>query len=750
MKDPDGYSRVRAALAGRYDIERELGRGGMAIVYMAHDVKHDRQVAVKVLKPELAAQLGPARFLREIAITAKLSHPHILPLYDSGEVDGLVYHVTPYVPGESLRDRLEHEGQLPLDEALGIAREVADALEYAHQLGVVHRDIKPGNILLTAGHALVADFGVAFAVSAAGGERLTGTGLAVGTPLYMSPEQALGESEVDARADIYALGCVLYEMLAGEPPFAGRTPHVILARKSVEPVPGLRSVRDTVPPAVEDAVKRALAPVPADRLPSVRAFTEALEARRAARGPGPSIAVLPFASLSADPDNEYFADGVTEDVITQLAKVQSLKVIARTSVMVFKNESRDVREIGKTLGVATVLEGSVRRAGDRVRVVAQLIDTGTGGHLWADTYDRELTDIFAIQSDVALCIAGALEAEISPAESARIRNEPTADLEAYQLCLKGRHSTLLYTVEGIARGIRYYEEAIRRDPDYAPAHAGLGLAYVITAMGYAGAAMTTEAAYRKARDAVERALAIDPELGQAHSLLGFIKYVFEFAWEDAERELASARQLHPGDDFAHAAAGLLMSALRRWDEALDLFRHARDLDPLNAAHSSDVATTLLRAGHVQEAIAEAEELVELHPEFPIGHSILGWACVQSGAHARGIEEIRRAVSLAPENTMLQAQLGEAYAVAGREEEARDLLRRLEGLAPEHPVQPYHMAYVYTGLGDYDKAMDCLERAYQERAGGLYGVNGSFLFRPLHGHSRFDRLLEKMHLRQSSK
>src|SRR5437899_411277 len=495
----DSVARLRAALAGRYTIERELGRGGMATVYRAGDVKHRRTVAIKVLRPELASQLGPDRFLREVEIAASLNHPHILALYDSGDADGFLFYVLPYVEGESLRDKLARERQLSVEDALRITRQVAAALGYAHARNVIHRDIKPENILLHEGEAMVTDFGIALAVSAAADDRLTLTGLAVGTPVYMSPEQALGERELHARSDVYSLGCVLYEMLAGEPPFTGPTAQAVIAKRLVDPVPAVRRLRDAVPEGVERALMGALARVPADRFASAAAFAEALATPGVVRPPRPrSVAVLPFVNLSADPENEYFADGITEDVIAQLSKVGALQVTSRTSVMPFKKREQGLREIAAKLQVATLLEGSVRRAGDRVRIVAQLIDAAADQHLWAETYDRQLTDIFEIQADVALHIAAALKAELSADEKTRIHKEPTSDLQAYQLYLQGRHCFIRYTPEGMRKGIEYFEQAIQRDPSYALAYASVALAYV--ELGEGGALRPGEA-YPRANQA---------------------------------------------------------------------------------------------------------------------------------------------------------------------------------------------------------------------------------------------------------
>src|SRR5438552_2553624 len=389
--------RLNAALAGRYAIERELGSGGMATVYVADDLKYHRTVAVKVLRPELASVLGPDRFLREVEIAAKLNHPHILALYDSGEADGLLFYVMPYVKGESLRHKLERERELPIDEALRITGQVASALGYAHDQGVIHRDVKPENILLYEGEAMVADFGIA-------------------------------------------------------------------------------------------------------------------------------VAVLPFLNLSADPENEYFADGITEDVIAQLSKIRALEVISRTSVMPFKKRQEGLRTIAAKLNVATLLEGSVRRAGDRVRIVAQLIDADTDQHLWAETYDRQLTDVFAIQTDVAVLNADALQAQLSPGERTRINKEPTSDLQAYQLYLQGRHCLVKFTEPGLRQGIEYFQQAILRDPDYALAHARVAMAFVELG-GQGGGAVTPAEAYERAKQAAATALALDNGLGEACCMLAFTKFV---------------------------------------------------------------------------------------------------------------------------------------------------------------------------------------------------------------------------------
>src|SRR2546422_73809 len=734
----DSVARLRAALADRYTIERELGRGGMATVYLAGDVKHRRTVAIKVLRPELASLLGPDRFLREVEIAARLNHPHILALYDSGDADGFLFYVMPYIAGESLRNKLEREQQLSVDEALGITRQVASALAHAHARNVIHRDVKPENILLHEGEAMVTDFGIALAVSAAANERMTQTGITLGTPAYMSPEEAASERALDARSDVYSLGCVLYEMLAGEPPYTGSTAQALITKRLVDPVPAVRRLRAAVPVGVEQALTKALAKVPADRWASAVAFAEALTAP--ARPRPPSVAVLPFLNLSADPENEYFADGITEDVIAHLSKIRALKVISRTSVMAFKQREQSLKEIGARLDAAALLEGSVRRVGDRVRIVAQLIDAENDRHLWAETYDRQLTDVFSIQTDVALHIASALKAELSHDEKTRLYKEPTSDLQAYQLYLQGRHCYTRYTEEGTRKGLEYFEQAIAQDPDYALAYAALAMAY--TELGETGALRPDEA-YARAKAASAKALALDSGLGEAHCMLAFIKAVCDFDWLGAEEEFKRALALTPNSADTYDLYGRMCLALERNEEALALERRAQELDPL--AHRADVARTLLRMARHAEALQAATRAIEFDPQYARGHATLAWAYLKKGIIEQGLAELETAVSLSPGDTLWLAQLGQAYGIAGKVAKARDVLRQLEELSRERFVSPYHMAIVYTGLDEQDSALDWLERAYEERSGPVYSVKGSFLFTSLRAHPRFTALLKKMNL-----
>lgn len=733
----DGVAALDAAVGARYKIEREIGRGGMATVYLAHDVRHGRQVALKVLDPELAHAVGPDRFLREIEIAARLTHPHIMPLFDSGDAAGHLFYVMPFVRGESLRQRIDRERRLQVDDALKIARDVAEALDHAHARGVVHRDIKPENILLFEGQAIVADFGIALAAGAAANRRLTGTGLVVGTPAYMSPEQLFGET-TDPRSDQYSLACVVYEMLTGEPPHAASTPQAIIAKRLSDSAPSMRRVRSFVPASIDDAVKRALAKDPVDRFATVSEFARALTSPSQSRTK--TVAILPFSNLSADPDNEYFADGITEDVIANLSKIRALKVISRTSVMPFKKREGNLTEIAAKLGATTLLEGSVRRAGDRVRIVAQLIDAESEQHLWSETYDRRMVDIFDIQTDVALQIAAALKAELTRDEESRVRKEPTTDLMAYQLYVFGRQSLIKFTPEAMLAAIDYFERAVARDPSFA-------LAYTTTAQAYVElaeiGAIAPENAFQRATEAANKAIALDPELAEAHTVIAYLRMAREFDWAGSESSFKRSLELNPNGADAYDLYGRLCSSLGRYDDALALITRAQELDPL--AHRHDTVTVLLRAGRYDQAVAGARVATDLDPSGDRAHATLGWALFLGGAMDEGIARLKKAVSLSTNTNSWLGQLGEAYGLAGRVEEARDVLRQLEERSRTSFVSPYTFAYVYTGLGEADRAIELLERAVRERSGAAYGIKGSFLFAPLRSHPRFQALLREMRL-----
>ncbi|MCX7042556.1 MAG: protein kinase, partial [Gammaproteobacteria bacterium] len=416
---------LRKALEGAYTINRELGRGGMSAVFLAEDCKHGRAVAIKVLHPELAASVGPERFLQEIRLAARLNHPHILGLHDSGSVDGMLYYVMPYVEGESLRERLDREQQMSIEEAVHHGRAIASALDYANRQGIVHRDVKPENVMLYEGEAMVMDFGIAKAMSNVGSETLTQTGMMVGTPAYVSPEQAAGELNLDGRSDQYSLACMMYEMLTGERPFSAATAQAVMAKRFTETAKPLRTIRAAVPESIERAVSKAMSTDPAGRFATTGQFGLALASGSMSTPsdtmvlPSPtvsmakSVAVLPFANMSADPENEYFTDGMAEEIINALSKIQALRVASRTSSFSYKGKNEHIGEIGKKLKVSTVLEGSVRKMGNKLRITAQLVNVAEGYHLWSERNDREMEDVFAIQDEISQAIVTALQVILS-------------------------------------------------------------------------------------------------------------------------------------------------------------------------------------------------------------------------------------------------------------------------------------------------------------------------------------------------
>jgi TolB-like protein/Flp pilus assembly protein TadD len=454
------------------------------------------------------------------------------------------------------------------------------------------------------------------------------------------------------------------------------------------------------------------------------------------------VAVLPFVSMSADPENEFFADGITEDVIAHLAKIKTLRVISRTSVMAFKRREQSLHEIGAALGVRALLEGSVRRSRNRVRIVAQLVDARTDEHVWAESYDRDLDDIFAIQTDVALQIAAALRAELTVDERERIECRPTRDLQAYQFYLQGRHHLVRFNQEGVTRSLHYFEQALARDPGFALAYVGIAHAY--SQFGVEGiSGLVPLEAFARAQRAVASALALDNNLAEAHGIVGLLRFTRDFDWKGAEAEFRLALTLSPGSADLYDHLGWLCSSQGRFDESLALMRKARELDPLT--HRSDVANELMRAGRPQEALDDAERAVALDPTFARVHAVYGWACLALGRTVEGLSALERAVELSPGSTLFLAQLGQACGMTGDTARARAILAELSAMAEKQYVAAYHFAHIYTGLGDHETAIDFLERAFEERSGGIYGVKGSYLFASLREHPRFQALLRRMNL-----
>ncbi len=621
----DRLEDLNPGLGGRYELFEVLGAGGMATVYRARDLRHDREVALKILSPDLSVHVGPDRFLREVRITAGLTHPNILPLLDSGQLpEGRPYYVMPLIRGESLRQRLQREPQLPAPEACSIAADVAAALDAAHRAGVIHRDIKPENILLQDGRALVADFGIARALDASS-ERLTSTGLVVGTPAYMSPEQA-GGAAVDGRADLYALGCVLYEMLAGTAPFGGASAQAIIARHAVDPVPPLRTIRPDLSPALEHVLLTALAKSPADRPATGAEFATSLTAALVAPAPSPRrrwpvllssalvvaiaaglffrsrgssapttieasdlpptrIAVLPMANTGGDTASDPMAQGLTEELIATLGSVSDLRVLARSAVARFAGSTRSATDIGRELHAGSVLESSIRRAGDRVRITVSLVDVTTAETRWSERYDRHLApaDLFAIQSDVAERVAQALRVRL--AGPGRATRQPTEDLQAYEQYLRARvlFSERAGVVQDQGRSldsaIALLRDAIERDGSFAMARATLAKVYVSKLFLYD----PSPALHRAAEREIASALALDSTLAEAYHARGDLVWTRVGGWqhEAALRDYMRALILRPNLVDAHGALGSLLFHNGLLAEARRELEITLELDPSN-------------------------------------------------------------------------------------------------------------------------------------------------------------------------
>jgi len=762
MRVEDIVDRLRSALAGRYTLERELGRGGMATVWLARDEKHDRLVALKVLRPEVAQALGPERFLREIKLTAGLDHPHILPLLDSGEAGGFLYYTMPYVEGESLRDRLVREKQLPIDDALAITREVADALGYAHSRGVVHRDIKPENILLAGGHARVADFGIARAITAAGGERFTETGITVGTPAYMSPEQAAGARDLDGRSDVYALGCVLYEMLAGEPPFTGPSAQAILARQSLDPVPRLRTVRETVPEALEAAVMRALAKTPADRFNPVALFTEALrgtttgldvepeglrplKATDRSHGPEKSIAVLPFINDSPDQENTYFINGVMEEILGNLQKIKALRVISRTSVEQYRDRKKSVREIADELGVNYIVEGSAQKYGSAFRLRTQLIMAERESHLWGESFQQKITDVedlFNIQIRIAKSIAEELEAVISPEEKRLIEKIPAADLAVYDEYLKARSYVYDGRREALNKALEFLTSAIAKNPGWAHLYAGLAEAWLWMQQN---AFEQPSVAGPQIIENLNKALALDPDLAEAHYLSAMVAHLVDWDWGRSEREFLRALAINPNDALSRGLYAQLLLIQHRKEEALAQLGLALSLDPLNPMMKLVHIGTLLQAGDYQASLSLAEEALAYDPDNFNLNQMIEIAAYRLQQYDKALRAVRHILPFPLEEDAYE-DIERIYSESGIVAAYGKIVERLEKHAESQPVGFWDMAFRYLVADQPEKAMDWVEKGFE-----MHDPLMTYITTPAHyldrlfGDPRFIAICKKMNL-----
>ncbi len=736
---------------GTYEIQSPLGAGGMGEVYRARDTKLGREVALKVLPDAVARDPNRlARFEREARIVALLNHPNIVTIHSIEEDAGVRFLTMELVEGDSLETHV-HPNGLPLSRLLELAVPLAEALAAAHQKGVIHRDLKPANVLLTRDRRVkVLDFGLAKVTdaltSATPGQTVTSgpsisvAGEIMGTYPYMAPEQSRGEP-VDARTDLFAFGIILHELSCGSRPFSGRTAADVTSAILRDAPAPLRSVRADLPSDLERIVRRCLAKEPAERIPSARDLLEELrrlqqtaepfEPRGARTPEKPSIAVLPFANMSADPENEYFSDGLSEELLNVLAKIPDLKVTGRTSSFAFKGKNEDLRDIGQKLGVRTLLEGSVRKAGNRVRVTAQLIKAADGFHLWSETYDRVLDDIFAVQDDIARSVSTALHVTLmgKPVTGSK------ASARSYELVLRGNYFVEKNTEASVTRAVQLYREAIQENPEDARAWAGLALAHLYQAFfGYA----ELEESHRLANEAVDRALALDDGLARAHHVKGMVLSSIEFRWKEGIAELTRARELAPNASAPLAALAVYQGAFGEIDEALRLVRQAQEADPLDITVLVQRGRVEHWAGNLDLACEAYTKVLELSPGTASVHSSLGLVYLRRGMGPRAIEECLKEEKVGYREYALAA----IYHALGMHAESDASMERLHR---EGEAWAFQFASAHAFRGEADEAFHWLQRSYDLHDSGLLMVKMSWLCESLHSDPRWREFLGKIGL-----
>jgi len=769
-------NRLKAALSDRYPIERELGRGGMATVYLARDVKHARQVAIKVLHPDLAAFIGAERFVREIEIAARLAHPHILPLFDSGEADGFLYYVMPYIDGESLNDRLQRTGPLPLAEAVRLIEQVASALNYAHEQGIIHRDIKPGNILISGDQAIVADFGIARALAAAGGPSLTGTGMALGTPAYMSPEQAFGSHSLDRTTDVYALGCVVYEMLAGMPPFKGSTPQAVLAQHAVNAVPSLQLSDAGLATSVERVVMRALAKEPDDRFQTASELAQALAGaiteearaeeasrkrrRRWARGaiavlmiaalslggwwirgqftarPIELLAVLPASNMTRDPAQDFFVDGVHEALVTELQRA-GLSIIARQSVLQYRDTDKPIRQIAKELGVDALIQPAVGRSGDSVFVDISLYDGPTQLPLWTESFPARIEGVLGVYRDVSRRIAKEIGVVLSTQATARLGERPTIDPRAYEAILRGQFHLRQFTPQDFTLALQNFESALAIDSNYAPAHVGVAAVWLYRSQ--AGITPRAESQPMLERH-LKRALAIDPQLASALQLQAADLVWGQWKLDAGAEAFRRAIALDPNNAQLRVFYGHVLMIQGKPDEALQEGRLAVQLDPLNAFVTGLYGTILSMTGHPEEAIVLLQDMFDRNPGAGFGVGALLGSLRQVGRYAEELE-VERAQWASRGDQEVVAALDSGLAAGGYPmayKRAADALASRRAGDRDHSMT---IAAFYVIAGEEVLAMDWLDSAVAQHDQNAPYIGVFPAYSTLHDQPRFRALTQ---------
>ena len=744
---------------GHFVVISGLGSGGMGDVFVAHDTRLDRRVALKLPRPEISASIDRlALFQREARAAAALNHPSIVQIYSVEEADGLNFITMELVAGHSLREVLSAHAPLPLPKTLAFAAQIAEGLASAHAAGILHRDLKPANVMITEDDRVkILDFGVAKFLrpgptwdpdgDTRGREMSTG-GMTVGTVGYMSPEQALGRT-LDPRSDLFALGVILFEMATGSPPFTGETPAAVFDQLLNRRPPSPLALNPALPTPLVALLEKALAKDPEHRHRSAPEFladlrridpSNARPAPSAGRSRPSSIVVLPFADMSPRRDQEYFCHGIAEEIISTLARVPGLRVISRTSAFAVQGGAADVTEIGRRLGVGTVLEGSVRKAGDRVRITAQLVDAADGYQLWSRRFDRELSDVLAIQDEIASTVVNELRLDLAgrPAKS-----RTSFDAIAHEAYLKGMYALNKWTHDSVRRAITGFREAIGQDPGFAPAYAALaeGQVWLYSGLGILPANETVP----EARWAVGKALLLDSRLADAHKVHALIAMNHDWDRRTAEEALTRALELSPGLAAARLWNAWRLALLeRRHDRAIVELEEAERLDPLDLQVKTQIGYVHAFRHDLDRAVEQFQRVLAIEPSFAFAHYALGDALTQKGQYDRALAEFNQAIALGGRLVNHVGVLGYAYARSGNIDRAKEHLQELTARAG-NSVSAMWIALVHLGLGDLDNLFYWLDRGFEERDGSLILVTAALEFDPVREDPRFKALLGRMGL-----
>ena len=723
--------------AGRYQIIEELGCGGMGRVYRALDKKLNEEVALKLIKPEIAADRSTlGRFHNELKLARKISHPHVGRMYELMEEAGTHFITMEYVPGQDLRGLIRQTGKLAAETAMRIAGQVCEGLAEAHRLGVVHRDLKPSNIMIDKeGNARIMDFGIARSL---GARVMTREGIIIGTPEYMSPEQMEGKA-ADRRSDIYSLGVVLFEMVTGRPPFEGDSAMSVALKHKTEMPPDPLWLNPQIDSDLGRIILKCLVKDPAMRYQTAEELLADLAFLEKGREPSPrtmplpspraegragikekgarSIAVLPFTDLSPEKDQGYFCDGIAEEIINSLTKIKDLSVVARTSAFFFRDTNIDVREIGRRLNVETILEGSVRKAGTRLRITAQLVNVSDGYHLWSERYDRNLEDIFAVQDEVTEAIIENLKLSLLAHEKDAVFKRPTNDLEAHNLYLKGMHFLGMSAGRQLDSAIDCFHRALEKDPAYAAAYCGLADAHIASAFF---ADLPPSEPCQKAKTCARKAMEIDPALGEAHSVLSYVYTVHDWNWKAADRESLEALRLSPGSALCHLYRSFFLTQVERHAEAVTEMIEAQRLDPISSLVNAFSGVALTWKGEFGRAIAEMEAAKKMMPEVYLLRSFLGIAYYATGEYEKAVEEHRKAVELSKGAGFTAVFLELALSQCGKKEEADRLFEELKRRSQTEYVNPTGLFMIHLERGRLAEAF-----RYLKKAGEMHDTNLSW-------------------------